>query len=152
MVKPILVLNVSLLLLSSLEYLYFPMEGDKESVLKNLDELEWVSILEIEKQTIIHCTHHAERRFILGGWIYIHPKTCLMNDHGLGVLPLEFAIGVPLAPDKHLYNGYDESLKFTLVFKGIPASWLSFTLVEKAEEGEGFCIRNIKRNGVGVYY
>jgi hypothetical protein len=53
-------------------------------------------------------------------------------------LPLEFAIGVPLAPDKHLYNVYDESLKFTLV--------------EKAEEGEGFCISNIKRNGVGVYY
>jgi hypothetical protein len=115
-------------------------------------QLEWVSIPEVEKQTIIHCTHHAERRFILGGWINIHPNTCLMNDHGLGVLPLEYAIGVPLAPDKHLYNGYDESLKFTLVFKGIPANWLSFTLVEKAEEGEDFCIRNIKRNGVGVYY
>lgn len=146
--------------MSNLEYLYIPMEGDKESVLKNLDELRkksnqelvGVPFPEVEKQTIIHCTHHAERRFILGGWINIHPKTYLKNDHGLMVLPLEFAIGVPLAPDKHLYNGYDESLKFTLVFKGIPASWLSFTLVEKAEEGEEFCIRNIKRNGVGVYY
>lgn len=114
--------------------------------------LQYKILPEEEQQTIIHCTHHAETRFILGGWINISPNTYLKNDMGTGVLHLEYAIGVPLAPDKYYYNGHHESLRFTLIFKGIPEDWISFTLVERADEGEEFCIKGIQRNGVGVYY
>ena len=85
-------------------------------------QLEWVSVPEVEKQTIIHCTHHAEPRFFLGGWININPKTYLKSKDSNDRLNLLQAIGVPIAPEKHLYNGHLESLQFTLLFKGLPSS------------------------------
>jgi len=106
---------------------------------------------EEETQTIIHCTHYAEPRFFLGGWINISPKTYLKGNGADDRLSLLQAIGVPIAPEKHLYNGHHESLQFSLLFKGLPSSWSSFSFIEEAEEGDQFIINDIPRNDIGVY-
>lgn len=114
-------------------------------------QFDWVSVPEEEKQTIIHCTHYAEPRFLLGGWINISPKTYLKSKDSKDILPLVQAIGVPVAPDKHFYNGHHESLQFTLLFKGLPRNWSSFSFIEEAKEGKQFVINDIPRNELGVY-
>lgn len=73
----------------------------------------------------------------MGGWINISPKSYLKGNDANDRLPLLQAIGVPIAPEKHLYNGHHESLQFTLLFKGLPSSWSFFSFIEEAEEGEG---------------
>ncbi|WP_439505762.1 hypothetical protein [Sediminibacterium sp.] len=113
---------------------------------------DWICIPQEESQIIIHCTHYANPKYINGGWVNICPKTYLKKQGAIGIVPLEYVIGVPVSPEKHFYKGLGESIGFTLVFCGVPDNWDTFSLIEEGLEGDGLRVEDIKRNELGVYY
>lgn len=126
-----------------------------ELTLKGLSEEfknRWMYVADPESQTIIHCVHHADPIYINGGWVNMHTKTYLECSGKIGIVPMEQAINIPLAPEKHYYTHAKQQKAFTLLFKGIPDDWHSFSLKEDAGSGRGFYVPHIERNDTGIYH
>jgi len=76
----------------------------------------------------------------------------LKRKGAIGIVPLEYLIGIPVSPGKYFYKGLGESIGFTLFFSGVPYNWDCFSLIEEGLEGDGFRMEDIMRNDLGVYY
>jgi hypothetical protein len=102
-----------------------------------------------EAQTLVHCNYVSKRKYTNGGWVNIYPTTFLVNDNE--VIPLLYAINIPLSPNIHVFKSAGELKQFTLVFPTIPKEWESFSLIENCNDHDGFVVINIERNNSGVY-
>lgn len=104
-----------------------------------------------ESQTIVHCNYVSKRKYINGGWVNIYPTTFLQSNKNSDVLKMQHAENIPMSPDVHVFSKVGELKSFVLYFPAIPKDWDEFSLVEKTTTAEGFVVRNIKRNNIGVY-
>jgi hypothetical protein len=114
---------------------------------KTLQQLE--ESYKEEAQTLVHCNYVSKRKYTNGGWVNIYPTTFLVNDNE--VIPLLYAINIPLSPNIHVFKSAGELKQFTLVFPTIPKEWESFSLIENCNDHDGFVVINIERNNSGVY-
>ena len=114
---------------------------------KTLQQLE--ESYKEEAQTLVHCNYVSKRKYTNGGWVNNYPTTFLVNDNE--VIPLLYAINIPLSPNIHVFKSAGELKQFTLVFPTIPKEWESFSLIENCNDHDGFVVINIERNNSGVY-
>lgn len=100
-----------------------------------------------ESQVIVHCRYRATW---LADGIRIWPSTFLISKdcgHRSELLHTENITRYPhwtwIIPGR--------TLRFTLIFSGLPKSCTAFDLVEVIPEPGGFEVRDIKRNRMDVY-
>jgi hypothetical protein len=100
--------------------------------------------------TIVHCSYVSSQKYVNGGWVNIYPTTYLVNsaESELGLLHAE---NIPLAPERHMFSRCGELKSFTLYFPLLPKSWERFDFVERTRTSNGFVVRDIRRNQMGVY-
>lgn len=120
--------------------------------------------------TYLHCTYFTSPRYHGGWWVNITEDCVLTN--GDASLKMLNAMNIPLAPKKHYFKKFGDSLQFTLIFPAIPDSWTTFDfkeytqrqrfverkfdpemgiITESVQESGGLFIHNITRNNSGVY-
>ncbi len=104
-----------------------------------------------ESQTIIHCIYESPYKFQNGGWVNINTSTFLINNTSKLKLKLIQAVNIPVAPARHSFNKPGERIRFTLIFEGLPKSWIRFDLCESSFLEDGFHVKDIKKNRTGVY-
>jgi hypothetical protein len=102
-----------------------------------------------EAQTLVHCNYVSKRKYTNGGWVNIYPTTFLVHENE--VIPMLYAVNIPIAPNIHVFKSAGELKQFTLIFPPIPKEWYSFSLIENCNDHEGFVVINIERNDSGVY-
>ncbi len=105
--------------------------------------------VDVEKQVIIHGTIYGDNRGVFSArlWptIYIIPQGTndrykLLHHFNIALYPQ----WQPIQPGK--------TLRFTLIFEGLPANCTNFDLLEIIDEPRGFEVRNINRNKEDVYF
>ena len=107
---------------------------------------ELLTDVEEKGQVTVHCSFVAG----LSDAIRIWPSTFLVCRHSGHRSQLLFAEGIPLAP-QWLPVPAGNSIRFTLLFAGLPSHCVLFDLVEEIPEPGGFHATSILRNGMDVY-
>jgi hypothetical protein len=124
------------------------METIVEEKIEIAPELLAQSVVQVEKQVIVHCIIYGDKNVIytVRVWpsIYLIPKgsnhRCRLLHHFNITFYPEWQ---PIKPN--------ETLRFTLVFEGLPADCTHFDLMEIIPEPGGFEVINIRRNNEDVY-
>jgi len=125
---------------------------------------------EEEGFTYLHCTYFTSPHYTSGWWVNINEDSYLTN--GKEEIKMLNAINIPLAPKKHFFKRFGDSLQFVLIFSAIPKSWNTFSFIERSQttirqeiefdpslgkaivtlqKSKGLYINNIKRNDTGAY-
>ena len=104
--------------------------------------------LEEEKQVVVHFTLFGDEE---GDMARIWRSTYLIDNQTGIKYPLLFAEGISYAP-QWTPIPTPSPLEFTLIFKGLPKSCITFDLLEIIPEDGGFELRNVRRNNADVYY
>jgi hypothetical protein len=107
---------------------------------------ELLTDVEEKGQVTVHCSFVAG----LSDAIRIWPSTFLMCRHSGHRSQLLFAEGIPLAP-QWLPVPAGNSIRFTLLFAGLPSHCVLFDLVEEIADLGGFHGPAILRNDMDVY-
>jgi len=123
--------------------------SDKDTFRKHLNFLEEINNpLKTSEEpgfTYLHCTHFASPKYDRGWWVCIKKKTYL--TFGSERIKMLHAINIPVSPEKHYFENFGDSLKFTLIFPAVPKYWETFNLYES----NGFYVNGISRNNTGIY-
>lgn len=106
------------------------------------------SQMDVESQVIIHVTFKANFEDHI---IRIWPTTYLICQQTGKKIPVSFYDGITMYP-YWTSVPEDETLRFTLIFKGLPKACRSFDFLEEISEPGGFSYKNIQRNNSDVYY
>ena len=110
-----------------------------------------LSSFEEEGFTYLHCTYITSPKYVSGWWVNMHQTSYLTTGKGDEKLTMLNAMNIPLAPKKHYFKKFGDSLKFTLIFPAVPKQWKVFDFVEDCAGSDGLNIKNITRNSTGVY-
>lgn len=129
-----------------------------------------LTAFEEEGYTYLHCTYITSPRYTSGWWVNINADCYLTN--GKEEIKMRNAMNIPLAPQKHYFKKFGDSLQFVLIFPAVPKSWNTFNFIERTQptiirerkfdadlggfteslqESKGLYINNIERNSTGVY-
>jgi len=101
-----------------------------------------------EQQVIVHGTYTAGA-FTDG--IRIWQSTFLCDQHSAHQSKLIYTEGITNYPT-WTFLAPGETIRFVLVFSGLPKSCTVFDLKEMIPEPDGFEIKNIRRNNTDVYH
>lgn len=106
------------------------------------------TLVEQEKQVIIHCTYKNKENFetLLRIW----PSTYLMHEKKV-VSSLLFAENITMFPHWTAVPPFC-AYTFSLIFSGLPKACSVFDLVEVIPQPGGFVYEHIERNERDVYH
>lgn len=105
-------------------------------------------------QTILHITFIQRSGLRAFSWININKTICLEADTGSATniqLPLLFAQGVPLAPEKYFFKHNEKQFQFTLLFPALPAGCSRFKLTEPGAWETPIQSTYLQPNTTGAY-
>ena len=129
-----------------------------------------LTAFEEEGYTYLHCTYITSPRYTSDWWVNINADCYLTN--GKEEIKMLNAMNIPLAPKKHFFKKFGDSLQFVLIFTAVPKSWNTFNFIERTQPtitrerkfdaalggfteslqaSNGLYINNIERNSTGVY-
>lgn len=100
-----------------------------------------------ESQVIVHCSFTGSKDF---DYIRIWESTYLMDCHSNHKSELVHHENIVLYPN-WMHVEPNKTIRFTLIFTGLPASCVLFDLVEIIGESGGFYVGEIARNETDVY-
>lgn len=101
-------------------------------------------IVNEEKQVIVHCE-------LVGTSAYRIWKTTYLVTEAKEKIPLIFWEGISLAPQWTFLPPSGKCV-FTLIFKGLPSTCKTFSLIEEINLPGEFKVFGIKRNKTDVYH
>ncbi len=101
-----------------------------------------------ESQVVVHCEYTAQ---IFDDQIRIWRSTHLLDNDSSHCSDLVASENITLYPQWMPVKAM-ETVRFTLIFTGLPKSCKSFDLIEFIPESGGFECLNIRRNKTDVYF
>ena len=75
--------------------------------------------------------HHADPKYVSGGWVQMLPETFIRPEGTDQRLTLIKAEGIPLAPVKHFYKSIYETLNYSLFFPRVSKDVEFIDIIEK---------------------
>ena len=121
----------------------------KEKVVIEIDN-EILQSAEEQSYTFLHCKYTTSPEYLDGWWVNIYKTSCLICRGANENLEMLHALNIPLAPEKHYFKRFGDTLTFTLIFPKVPKTWNVFDFIEKSGGG-GLRVLGIRRNSSGIY-
>ena len=102
--------------------------------------------------TIVHCSYICSKEYENGGWVNIWPTTYLKHERTGILLPLLHAVGIPVGPDLHRFTNPGETIRFILIFPGVPNTWKRFSFLENIGGNTRFMVHDLKKEPGNIYH
>ena len=102
------------------------------------------------KLTMLYCRYSPSNRYASGWWCNIHLTAYIQDAITGNKLSMISSLNIPVAPARHYFKCFNDSLTFILVFPKIPKSWVVFDFIE-GHDKTSFTSYGILRNDSGIY-